>query len=245
MATGKEEGPSLERSVAVRGAHRGVLTRSIKEAEEILLGVKESDSEKAFERLHTLNRIIQEKGKLLESLDEGILNKIEIDEIEVTEASLIVEKVMEVRHKIDNFLKKNICKTSSTENISEPLNQSFENSEASNVQAEVSTVGVANTQAINMNTQVNMNTQLNESLNGSINESNQSESQNTIEAHPTHEVKVTKPKLSLPKYKGDVKKWHAFWELFESLIHKNEEMPQIDKFNYLSTLHPEPFKVCL
>ena len=211
MATGKEEGPSLERSVAVRGAHRGVLTRSIKEAEEILLGVEESDCEKAFERLHTLNRIIQENGKLLESLDEGILNKIKIEEIEneVTEASLIVEKVMEVRHKIDNFLKKNICKTSSKENISEPLNQSFENSEASNVQAEVTTVGVANTQAINTNTQVNTNTQLNERLNGSINESNQSESQNTIEAHPTHEVKVTKPKLpklSLPKYKGDVKK---------------------------------------
>ena len=92
-------------------------------------------------------------------------------------------------------MKKNICKTSSKENISEPLNQSFENSEASNVQAEVTTVGVANTQAINTNTQVDTNTQLNESLNGSINESDQSESQNTIEAHPTHEVKVTKPKL--------------------------------------------------
>ena len=58
------------------------------------------------------------------------------------------------------------------------------------------------------------------------------------------------PKLCLPKFKGNVKKWHAFWELFESLIHKNSEMSPIDKFNYLSTLledeasrDPEPFKV--
>ena len=43
-------------------------------------------------------------------------------------------------------------------------------------------------------------------------------------------------KLCLPKFKGNVKKWHAFWELFESLIHKNSEMSPIDKFNYLSTL---------
>ena len=45
------------------------------------------------------------------------------------------------------------------------------------------------------------------------------------------------PKLCLPKFKGNVKKWHAFWELFESsLIHKNCEMSPVDKFNYLSTL---------
>ena len=48
------------------------------------------------------------------------MNKIKIEEIsEVTEASLIVKNVMEVRHKIDNFLKKNICKALSRENVSE------------------------------------------------------------------------------------------------------------------------------
>ena len=100
MAT--EQGQSLERSVAVRGAHRGVLTRLIKEAEQILLGVEEVDLEKACERLHTLNGVIQEKGKLLQSLDENILDKIKLEEIEreVIETSSIVEKVMEVRRKL-------------------------------------------------------------------------------------------------------------------------------------------------
>ena len=40
----------------------------------------------------------------------------------------------------------------------------------------------------------------------------------------------------MPKFKINVKKLHAFWELFESLIHKNNEMSAIDKFNYLGTL---------
>jgi hypothetical protein len=44
------------------------------------------------------------------------------------------------------------------------------------------------------------------------------------------------PKLYLPKFRGDVKRWSAFWESFESLVHKNEEMSPIDKFNYLNSL---------
>ena len=257
MAT--EQGQSLERSVAVRGAHRGVLTRLIKEAEQILLGVEEVDLEKACERLHTLNGVIQEKGKLLQSLDENILDKIKLEEIEreVIETSSIVEKVMEVRRKIDNFVKKNIRKTSLKENIPESLSQSLENSDASNnVQAEVIAVSDTDMQSdtdtqgntdtqVSTDTQANTNTgvnastenhpsnQLSEGLSNSINIPNQND------ARTTHEVRVARPKLPklcLPKFKGDVKKWHAFWELFESLIHKNEEMSQIDKFNYMSTL---------
>ena len=65
MATATEEGPSLERSVAVRGAHRGVLTRSIKEAEQILLGVEESDSEKAFAHTEQNNTREREAARIV------------------------------------------------------------------------------------------------------------------------------------------------------------------------------------
>ena len=44
------------------------------------------------------------------------------------------------------------------------------------------------------------------------------------------------PKLYLPKFRGDVRKWSAFWEQFESLVHKNEEMSPIDTFNYFNSL---------
>ena len=91
MATQNEE--SLERNVAVRGAHRGVLTRLIKEAEQNLLEVP--NSEEGIDRLQTLSEAIEAKGKVLESLDEKVLSKIKTDGIEreVNESSSYAEKL--------------------------------------------------------------------------------------------------------------------------------------------------------
>ena len=41
------------------------------------------------------------------------------------------------------------------------------------------------------------------------------------------------PKLTLPKFKGEVTKFHAFWDSFESAIHNSGDISSIDKFNYL------------
>ena len=48
--------------------------------------------------------------------------------------------------------------------------------------------------------------------------------------------KTKLPKLSLTKFKGQITKWSSFWDSFESAIHKNHEISQIDKFNYLNSL---------
>ena len=34
------------------------------------------------------------------------------------------------------------------------------------------------------------------------------------------------PKLVLPKFKGDVKDWSAFWDSFKSAIHDNNDIPR-------------------
>ena len=49
-------------------------------------------------------------------------------------------------------------------------------------------------------------------------------------------TRVKLPKLALKKFKGDVTKWHTFWDSFESSIHLNPELADVDKFNYLSSL---------
>ena len=112
MSTENGQNQNLKRSVAIRGAHRGVLTRLIKEAEQILM--KESHTEDVLEHLQILSGSIQSKGKLLDSLDEDVLSKTEIDDIanEVDQSSLIYKKIIEVGDKINKFLKKNIHKTS-------------------------------------------------------------------------------------------------------------------------------------
>ena len=40
----------------------------------------------------------------------------------------------------------------------------------------------------------------------------------------------------LPKFKGDVKNWTAFWDSFKFAVHNNEDIPEVDKFNYLNSL---------
>ena len=123
------------------------------------------------------------------------------------------------------------------------LSQSVENTEpqpnASDVTVQVADiVDETNAQTSNTSTQASTNTS-HVTTNGQADVSfHESVEAATTEVHktPAKLAKLKLPKLCLPKFKGNVKKWHAFWELFESLIHKNSEMSPIDKFNYLSTL---------
>ena len=49
-------------------------------------------------------------------------------------------------------------------------------------------------------------------------------------------AKARLPKLSLPKFRGDVTKWSTFWDSFQSAIHDNREISKVDKFNYLNSV---------
>ena len=49
-----------------------------------------------------------------------------------------------------------------------------------------------------------------------------------------------KPKLVLPKFRGDIATFSTFIDSFESAIDKNPELSVIDKFNYLSSLVEGP-----
>lgn len=49
-------------------------------------------------------------------------------------------------------------------------------------------------------------------------------------------AKVKLPKLSLKKFKGDIKEWTPFWDSYSSAIHNNPDLNSIDKFNYLNSL---------
>ena len=51
-----------------------------------------------------------------------------------------------------------------------------------------------------------------------------------------HGAKVRLPKLSLPRFNGDLMKWPTFWDSYESAIHNNDELTEVDKFNYLRSL---------
>lgn len=52
----------------------------------------------------------------------------------------------------------------------------------------------------------------------------------------THSTKVKLPKLSLKKFNGDLTRWSTFWDSFESSVHGNPDLSDVDKFNYLNSL---------
>ena len=48
------------------------------------------------------------------------------------------------------------------------------------------------------------------------------------------------PKLTLPKFRGEITNWNTFWDSYNSAIHSNEAISDIDKFNYLKSLVEGP-----
>ena len=48
--------------------------------------------------------------------------------------------------------------------------------------------------------------------------------------------RVKLPKIQLRSFGGDLTRWTAFWESFESAIHSNTELSDVEKFNYLNSL---------
>ncbi|XP_064479018.1 uncharacterized protein LOC135392227 [Ornithodoros turicata] len=49
-------------------------------------------------------------------------------------------------------------------------------------------------------------------------------------------VKVKLPRLELLKFDGKQKNWNSFWEQFDRLVHRNEDLSLSDKFSYLKSL---------
>ena len=49
------------------------------------------------------------------------------------------------------------------------------------------------------------------------------------------EITTKLPKLTLPVFKGNPLNWQTFWDRFESCIHKNSGLSDVEKFNYLKT----------
>ena len=49
-------------------------------------------------------------------------------------------------------------------------------------------------------------------------------------------VKPKLPKITLPRFSGEITKFRAFWDSFESSVDKNSNLSAVDKFNYLNAL---------
>jgi hypothetical protein len=65
---------------------------------------------------------------------------------------------------------------------------------------------------------------------------------NSEQTKAKHVVRAKLPKLQAITFDGKIQEWQEFWESFESAIHRNECLSEVDKFTYLRSLLLEPAK---
>lgn len=58
----------------------------------------------------------------------------------------------------------------------------------------------------------------------------------TASSAGSHIQRVKVLKLTLRAFSGDITHWTTFWDSFESAVHLNSELSDMDKFNYLKSL---------
>ena len=71
---------------------------------------------------------------------------------------------------------------------------------------------------------------------------NSSAAADIVDATSAHVIRTTTsnrvklPQLTLHPFNGDKTTWSKFWDLYESAVHNNDELSDLDKFNYLRSL---------
>ena len=156
----EEKKKRYERLRQVQGGHRGVTTKLIEEAEELLLTTPLSPKAKSC--LHVISKQLSLTSSCLNNLDSEALNLCEVSDItgEVEEADNVTAKIIECQLKLQLVIKSAI--------------------EASTMPPTVSYLHTSPSVIIPSSTVLQARTPL--------------------------------LKLELPKFKGDLTTWTAFWD---------------------------------
>lgn len=249
----------LVRTRAKCGGNRSVITKLINKAEG-LINADEIDEQ----RLKIIADSLNEKLSLVKSLDkeiieschvERIANEMESEDINL-HALFMVQSIKEgTRSKCND---KGICSVkkansdkivpfTSLQSTSGPqATNGSETLDSGNTQVvqnmESSTVGVSqllNNPAPSAEAGVHTphspessGTNLLLSINSNIKTVTSPNNANLM----ANQLRAKLPKLVLPKFKGDVTQWQGFWESYNSSVHTNPQLTQIDKFNHLHSL---------
>lgn len=210
------EAQTIERKRAIRKANRGVITKYINEANDLL---KEEEFDQ--DRLSTIQGLLREKLDYIKRIDSEILEICEIKDIEkeIIEAEEINTRVLNISKKILKLTtptsEGQLLNTTQHENITVETEQFEQQIEQQNESVAVDSV-------------------LNNSASQASISSTGQVQQNQVSQHYVTKSKL--PKLVLPKFKGDLTKFRSFWDSYESAVHKNSQLSTIDKFNYLNSL---------
>ncbi len=201
-------------------------TKLVKESEESVKSQDDGD----VGRCEIIKGLLQEKLKILNDIDDEILELCSVDDIEreIEESAEVVVRILHAIKKIEGVTQgQSRSQTATGSNDVIPV-QTIDSVTASTNATSVNVSDNVNSDSGNVNTS-------NTSINTSVNTSNTSVVNTSVMS-----CKAKLPKLSLVKFKGQITKWNTFWDSFESAIHNNQDISKVDKFNYLNSVLEGP-----
>ena len=250
----------LGRTRAKRGGNRSVMTKLMNEADG-LIHADEIDEQ----RLKIIADSLNEKLTLVKSLDEEIIESCHVEEIanEIEESEdinlrvlFMLQSIMEATSSKSNdkgiFTVKGTNgdetapstslqsttgpqTTNASENVDSGnthLVQNVESSIGDVSQPLQSPAPSADAGVHAPHSPESSGTNFPLSTNSNVNTVTSPSNANPMATQPRAKL----PKLVLPKFKGDVTQWQGFWDSYNSSIHTNPQLTQIDKFNHLHSL---------
>eukprot|EP00731_Ephydatia_muelleri_P023359 Em0015g942a len=159
-----------------------------------------------------LKRFLEEKLTLLRGLDGEILELLRTEEeleAEIEQTDLCNEEISLAIAEVEEVLLQVNLQEDSTVDCEEQVRESRPTSRA------------ARTSVGGGETSLQRHSLSLEDVNSSM------------ESRNPRVSRVKLPKLSFKKFGGDITSWSTFWDSFHSAVHSNEDLSNVDKFNYL------------
>ena len=214
------ETEGLTRKRKVRATHRGSDTRIISQVYESL------ESREALNLPRLRQQKLQLSGKLdvLSKLDDELIEMVAEDEldVEVEQADVIKEKIGLCIMDIDQALERR--KAADTSRADGRTTPPTEDSTSTHARSGGTPPTPPSTDGDGSRTDP-------------VDPTSTPPPTDPGGATPLSSItpRVKLPKLSIKKFNGDLTKWVTFWDSFDSSIHSNPSLSNVDKFNYLNS----------
>lgn len=206
---------------SIRKGHKGAVSKLIRKLEDA-----KNDETAEIDELTNIASALQKKLVVITELNEKILQELQEEEIEA-EIPESDEYIFNLELNIQH-VKRLIQTRTSNLNIHA---ESFRTNQIPTTSDSHST----NAQTFTPQPQVDSN------LVNSDNEP-QIHIQESFRAQPPTSASFSSsvyhrlPKLDLPTFEGDVLEWQSFWDSYESAIHTNQSLSDVQRFTYLKSL---------
>ncbi len=207
----------ISKKKRVRGGHRSSATRVMAEAAEAVSSCIEGGptAVPSLSKLRYYKKFLLEKMNALTTMDEEILETVKEEEIEyeIEQADVFKERMQLVVMSIDDVLDAHADARAPDPKRPEALRREGG--------------------GLGHSTELPRRESPARSESPTHGESRALVHEDISGYRPTMGVKL--PKLTLKRFNGDLTRWTAFWDSFQSAIHDNPSLSDVDKFNYLNS----------